>query len=105
MSNYDGIFAELIQKAEALGYGLDTRELTKDLLIKLSSNSDSVKKLRASSEFSKRYEELNEMLSSYLEWSMPYLFLDDADDTIIQRDPRQEKAIINKAQGILQEFD
>ena len=99
MENYENIFASLIQKADSLGYGIDARDLTDDLLIKLGSNSNDLGKLAAEP----KYKELNEQLKSYLKWSMPYLFFDDADSGMMQRDPKQEKEIVSTAHELLQE--
>lgn len=116
MSNYEEIFNLTITAAEAHGYDPDTRVLTKGILFLLTDSvTDRVKvqkllsfisnKQSSDPKFEQHYQELEQKVHDYLVWSVPYLFYDDADDTIINRDPKQEKEIINKAQEVLQEFE
>lgn len=116
MSNYEEIFNLTITGADALGYEPDITVLTKGIFILLTDSvNDRVKaqkllslisnKQSSDPKFEQHYQKLEKKVRDYLVWAVPYLFYDDADDTIIQRDPKQEKEIVNAAQKLLQEIE
>lgn len=116
MSNYEEIFNQTIAGADALGYEPDITVLTKGILALLTDSvNDRVKaqkllsfisnKQSSDPKFEQHYQELKKKVRDYLVWAVPYLFYDDADDTIIKRDPQQEKEIVNAAQKLLQEIE
>ena len=112
MSNYEEIFNQTIAGAQALGYEPNIALLTTVILALLTDSMDDKVKLQkllsfisnkqsSDPKFEQHYWELEKKVHDYLVWSVPYLFYDDADDTIIKRDPQQEKEILRAAQEFL----
>lgn len=109
------LFDEELSIAQSAGYQPDRELMSKVLVTRLAVPDEDTsatsnflisfnRALSDNSDLKEEYSLLTKKLEKYLVWSMPFLYFDDADDAIINRDPSREREILQTAKHLLDQI-